>query len=91
VYVVDAASPVMVKLVPVLVPIWVKFVQLLPRHSSIKYPVTPALSIEAPQVSVMALPDAGAVITPVGVLGGWVSPPPPLLEVVALTILEYAL
>ena len=65
--------------------------QPVPKHCSMRYPVTPTLSVEASQLSVIATPEAELAVSDVGAVGGCVSlppPPPPAAGVVALTALE---
>ena len=65
------------------VAICAKPVQLAPWHRSRRYPVTPTLSVAAVQVSVIWLVEFAVAVNPDGAVGGVVSPPPPLPDVVA--------
>ena len=86
---VEAVSPLLEKFVaPVVVPIWAKDVQLAPEHRSIRYPVTPTLSVEAVHVNPICELDDAVAARFAGAEGGVVSA---LGEVVADTIFEYPL
>ena len=66
--------------VPVVVPIWAKLLQPLPEQRSTRYPVTPTLSVEAPQDRSTSLPETAFALSVPGCVGGLVSGP----EVIAV-------
>jgi hypothetical protein len=73
---------------PLVVAIWANEVQLAPVHRSMRYPVTPTLSVEAVQLSPICVLEDAVAVTPPGAVGTWVSAVP---VVVAKETLEYAL
>jgi hypothetical protein len=72
-YVVAAARPVSLYEVPDGVAIWTKFEQLEPWHLSTRYPVTPALSVDAVQERLIWEEEIAVAERPVGTEGGVVS------------------
>ena len=70
--------------VPVVEAIWVKLPQPAPEQRSTRYPVTPTLSVEAPQDRSTSLALAAFALSVPGCVGGCVSG----VGVVALAVLE---
>jgi hypothetical protein len=82
-------SPVALNVVaPLVVPTWANELQLAPLQRSIRYPVTPTLSVEAVQLSPICVLEDAVAVTPPGAVGTWVSA---VLVVVTKETLEYAL
>ena len=68
-----AASPVLLKLVVADVPTCAQLVQLVPEQRSIRYSVTPTLSVEAVQARSIRLVLTAVAASPVGADGAVVS------------------
>src|SRR2546425_7344797 len=69
--------PVSLYVAAVGVAICVKLEHPAPWHRSTRYPVTPALSVEAVQLRLIWLDDIALAARFVGAVGACVSPPPP--------------
>jgi hypothetical protein len=86
---VDPVSPLSVNVViPPVVPICAKEVQLAPAQRSMSYPVTPTLSVEAIQLKPICELEVAVAVRLPGAEGACVSPTP---VVVAYEMFEYTL
>ncbi len=70
------ASPVLLNVVPADVPICTKLEHPTPAQLSIRYCVTPMLSVEAVQLKLICEPLTGVAASPLGAVGATVSGPP---------------